>query len=173
MHCIKLFSNADLFVRVRVFYDNILTEESHEVFDDNDVVDENEKTMCKTLKHEFYNKKVTKVDIQKQELNDAILRFDGILVQNFPGGQLFNFYSIYFFSQLDSISEITVVFRFLVSGVYEPYSLEPPTKHFVIGGCENISIAFDTPCCSGNKPCQLVRHSVEGIAIKVSNTYCP
>ena len=97
MHCIKLFSNADLFVRVRVFYDNILTEESHEVFDDNDVVDENEKTMCKTLKHEFYNKKVTKVDIQKQELNDAILRFDGILVQNFPGGQLFNFYPIYFF----------------------------------------------------------------------------
>ena len=46
------------------------------------------------------------------------------------------------------------------------YSLEPPAKDFVIGGCENISIGFHTPCCSGERPCPLVKNSVKGTVTK-------
>ena len=88
VHCIKLLSTSDVSVQMRVFYDNVFTEEGPEVFDDGDIVDENRTTMCKTLKEEYHNKKVAKVDIQKKDLNDAIWRSNGILVQTIPGGKI-------------------------------------------------------------------------------------
>ena len=68
----------------------------HEVFDDGDIVDDNRTTMCKRLEEEYYNKKVKKVDIQKKDSNDASWRFNGILVQAFPGGKTQYRYTILF-----------------------------------------------------------------------------
>ena len=62
-----------------------------EIFGDNDIVDETETTMCKSLKEEFFNKEVVKVDIQRNDVNDAAWQSQGILVQRIPGGKS-NFY---------------------------------------------------------------------------------
>ena len=49
-----------------------------------------------------------------------------------------------------------------IIGIFERYALAPPIKNFVIGGCSNISIALNTPCCTGDKPCPLVKESFPG-----------
>ena len=59
-----------------------------ETFGDNDIVDETETTMCKSLKEDFFDKEVVKVDIQKKNVNDAPWQSQGILVQRTPGGKL-------------------------------------------------------------------------------------
>ena len=66
-------------------YDNGIDD--HEVFDNDDIVDENKTTMCKTLKAELQDKTVLKVDIQQLDLNEDGFKSIGILVQNVPGGK--------------------------------------------------------------------------------------
>ena len=66
-------------------YDNGIDD--HEVFDNDDIVDENKTTMCKTLNAELHDKTVLKVDIQQLDLNDDGFKSIGILVQNVPGGK--------------------------------------------------------------------------------------
>lgn len=50
----------------------------------------------------------------------------------------------------------------LIIGAYERYTFAPLIKSFMIGGCSNISIALDMPCCTGDKPCPLVKESFPG-----------
>ena len=49
--------------------------------------------------------------------------------------------------------------------------MKPPIASFMIGGCENITRAFDLPCCEGDKPCPLVKHSIKGTIINKSQAF--
>ena len=87
VHCIKLLSESGVSVQVRVFYDNNFDGMVDETFGKNDIVDKTGTTMCKSLKGDFFDKEVVKVDIQKKEVNDAPWQSQGILVQSIPGGK--------------------------------------------------------------------------------------
>ena len=87
LHCIKLLSESDVSVQVRVFYEDNFGGLVDETFGDNDIVDETETTMCKSLKEDFFDKEVVKVDIQKKNVNDRPWQSQGILVQKTPGGK--------------------------------------------------------------------------------------
>ena len=54
-----------------------------------------------------------------------------------------------------------------IIGAFERYTFAPQGKDFIIGGCSNISIALNTPCCTGDKPCPLVRESFPGSVTKL------
>ena len=68
------------------------------------------------------------------------------------------------------IATITqVVSRMLslqIIGAFERYTFDPQNKDFMIGGCSNISIALNTPCCRGDKPCPLVKEYFPGSVTK-------
>ena len=91
MQCIKLLSESDVSVKVRVFYDDTFGGMLTETFGESDIVDETGTTMCKLLKEDFFDKEVVKVDIQRNDVNDAAWQSQGILVQRIPGGKS-NFY---------------------------------------------------------------------------------
>ena len=88
VHCIKFLSESDVSVQTRVFYGDNFGGLLSETFDDDDIVDEAGKTMCKFLNEMFFNKEVVKVEIQKKDVNDAPWQSQGILVQRTPGGKL-------------------------------------------------------------------------------------
>ena len=90
LHCIKLLSESDVSVQVRVFYEDNFGGLVSETFGGDDIVDEAGKTMCKFLNEMFFDKEVIKVDIQTKDVNDAPWQSQGILVQRTPGGT--NFY---------------------------------------------------------------------------------
>ena len=54
-----------------------------------------------------------------------------------------------------------------IIGAFERYTFAPQGKEFIIGGCSNISIALNTPCCTGDKPCPLVKESFPGSVTKL------
>ena len=72
---------------IRIFYESSSNDDDPQVFDDDAIVDNNGKTMCKTLSEEYYDKKVSKVDIQQKDMNDTAWISQGLLVQNIPGGK--------------------------------------------------------------------------------------
>ena len=43
--------------------------------------------MCKSLKEDFFDKEVVKVDIQKKNVHDPPWQSQGIFVQKTPGGK--------------------------------------------------------------------------------------
>ena len=69
-----------------MFYDDNFGDMVYETFGDNDIVDETGTTMCKSLKEDFFDKEVVKVDIKKKDIKDGPWQSQGILVQRTPGG---------------------------------------------------------------------------------------
>ena len=91
--------------------------DDHEVFDNDDIVDENKTTMCRTLKEELQDKTVLKVDIQQQDLNNNGFKSIGILVQNVPGGKYTDsstYFNLFFILDIYHASFIEQCYFFLL-----------------------------------------------------------
>ena len=89
-HCLKLLSESNASVNVRVFYENgSETNTSEEFFYDGKgngcVV-----TICKLLPESVNDKKVIRVEVEAQNSTDLSWKSRGILVQEVPGGNLFH-----------------------------------------------------------------------------------
>ena len=87
MHCVKLLSDTQESVRIRVSYDNLVEDNKFEDF----LYDGNENsstiTICKILSEEFHGSKVRNVGVQSQNSKIGSWRSRGVLVQDVPGGK--------------------------------------------------------------------------------------